>query len=153
MTVLSNLEDIFKNLPILNFDSKKQYLVQELSTRFPNNEKLIELVHAFQKSKTIVHPYDFPLSDDFIDKVYATTDEKRIESLLQARIEEQNNQLENDYTYRANLILNQYERFSHEWNRYEQDLTYFSAQIGKTIDTKEVSRLMIALQEELKSIK
>ncbi|WP_460267590.1 hypothetical protein, partial [Bacillus luti] len=63
---MAELSEVFKDFPIINFDTKKQHLLNIVSKRYPNNTKLHEMVRKFQKSKTVVSPYEFPLSDDFI---------------------------------------------------------------------------------------
>lgn len=150
--ILVNLSDIFKDLPIINFESKKQYLIAELSQRYPDKIEMHKMVDNFQKSNTIVHPYDFPLSDDFIDAINTASDEESVELLIKMRLEEQHKVLKEDYTSRYNMVIRQYEVFIHHWHIFEQYLVKNSKQMNVDIEIGEVVRLIDELQNEIKRI-
>lgn len=149
MIILAELSEVFKDFPIINFDTKKQHLLNIVSKRYPNNTKLHEMVRKFQKSKTVVSPYEFPLSDDFIDTINSTFDEQDIEILIQRRLDDQYEELKKDYDYRINAVSSQYNNFVRIWEVYENDLKLISKQIGDEIKTEAINQLITKLKDEL----
>ncbi|MGG2028703.1 hypothetical protein AB1282_23645 [Gottfriedia sp. S16(2024)] len=151
---MAELTDILKDFPIINFESKKQYLLNELLKRYLNNIKLLELVTQFKKSNTIVSPNDYPLLNEFVNTLYIAldSDEDKVELLLKEKLEEQNRELKKDYDYKISSILNQYERFISLLENYDKELTNTSNHLGRNINTQSIINLARKLKIELKSI-
>ncbi|KQL33498.1 hypothetical protein AN960_20690 [Bacillus sp. FJAT-25509] len=151
---MGELTNMLKDFPIINFESKKQYLLKEISKRYPNNIKLLELVNQFRKSNTIVFPNDYPLSNEFVNTLYIAlnSDEGTIELLLKEKLDEQNKELKEDYDYKINSILNHYERFISLLEAYDNELAITSNHLGRKINTQTIIDLARKLKIELKSI-
>ncbi|MBH0162078.1 hypothetical protein [Fictibacillus sp. 26RED30] len=150
--LMTELSDLFQDFPVINFDSKKRCIINLISRRYPNNQALLSLLNRLYKSDTIVHPSDYPLSDDFIEKINAETNEVKLELLIKERLEEQHRELTKDYLHKVNQIKEQYMIFENYWENYLRGSVNTTDKLGENIDTDEIYKLIKELKGKINSI-
>lgn len=146
---MKRLSDVLNGLPPINFQSKKENLVQYVTIKFPDNKEALDIILKFKKSPTVTFPQDFPLSKDFLETIYSIDSDEELLSELEKRLQDQINMTNRDI-----------ETILHLFNQNSTYLLSDLLSIQKVItegnldlnikDINEIEKLTIELQKKLR---
>lgn len=146
---MKRLSDVLNGLPPINFQSKKENLVQYVTIKFPDNKEALDIILKFKKSPTVTFPQDFPLSKDFLETIYSIDSDEELLSALEKRLQDQINMTNRDI-----------ETILHLFNQNSTYLLSDLLSIQKVItegnldlnikDINEIEKLTIELQKKLR---
>ena len=148
---MKKLSDVLNGLPPINFQSKKENLVQYVTIKFPDNKEALDIIVKFKKSPTVTFPQDFPLSIDFLETIYSIDSDEELLSALEKRLQDQ-----------LNMINRDIETILHLFNQNSTYLLSDLLSIQKVItegnldlnikDVNEIEKLTIELQKKLRML-
>jgi len=149
---MKKLSDVLNGLPPINFQSKKENLIQYVTIKFPDNKEALDIILKFKKSPTVTFPHDFPLSKDFLETIYSIDSDEELLAALKKRFQDQINMIKRDIETILHLFNQNSSYVLSDLVSIQKIIEDGNLNLNKT-DIDEIEKLILQLQKKLKMTK
>jgi len=148
---MKKLSDVLNGLPPINFQSKKENLIQYVSIKFPDNKEALDIILKFKKSPTVTFPQDFPLSKDFLETIYIIDSAEELMAALEKRLQDQINMKNRDIETTLHLFNQNSTYLLSDLLSIQKVITEGNLDLNIK-DINEIEKLTVELQKKLRML-